>query len=551
MRAGEPRGAAPDLTRAPTDPSASPLQGQPGRDRQASRPAQRRWWVAAAWTVGILALFAFFLRIALSLEVDSDGANNALQAWDILHGNPLLHNWIIGDATYYTFDLPIFTITEAFFGLHAISLHVAGAVIYLIIAVSAMALARTNSSGAAAAVRCGIVVAVLAAPFTNHSSTWIMLAKPDHVGTTALLLLYFLLIDRGLGRRFTPPLLFVILCAGQIDDALVLYVAVPAIVVVSIYRTVAARTIRSGDTAIAVAALISVPVSMLIRSAMIHLGGYVMIAPRVKLQSFGQLAHNGYLTLRSIVIMFGTQLPAGSPLGLVGTAFGIACLTAAGFGFGKVVWNWRTAGPAEQMMCVAIVVNVCAYLFSTLPVDTNPREIAALVPCGAVLAARALVPARISAVRRSRLALVAAAAAALLPLTAAATHPAQKPAASSIAAWLEAHGLSYGIAGYWDAADVTVVSGNRVRVRSVQAWGTHLAVADWETKTDWYNASVHDATFVIAGIGPYTHSLIPASVFEQYLGRPAAIYTVAGRQILLYRFNVLSRVTPGPAQAGP
>ena len=47
------------------------------------------------WIVGCLALFAFYLRISFIGSVTSDGANNALQAWDMLHGHLLLHGWII------------------------------------------------------------------------------------------------------------------------------------------------------------------------------------------------------------------------------------------------------------------------------------------------------------------------------------------------------------------------------------------------------------------------------------------------------------------------
>jgi len=62
---------------------------------------------AAAWIVGALALFALYLRISFTGHVTSDGANNALQAWDMWHGHLLLHGWIMGDATYYTFELPV------------------------------------------------------------------------------------------------------------------------------------------------------------------------------------------------------------------------------------------------------------------------------------------------------------------------------------------------------------------------------------------------------------------------------------------------------------
>ena len=47
-----------------------------------------------------MALFAFYPRISFTGHVTSDGANGALQAWDMLHGHLLRHGWIIGDATY-------------------------------------------------------------------------------------------------------------------------------------------------------------------------------------------------------------------------------------------------------------------------------------------------------------------------------------------------------------------------------------------------------------------------------------------------------------------
>src|SRR5579864_3014515 len=107
--------------------------------------AVRRRWTAAAWVCGGLALFAVFLRISLASPVNSDGANNALQAWDMLHGHLLLHGWVTGDASVYTFELPLLAITESLFGLTSITCHIASALTYLTVAACCVALARTNS----------------------------------------------------------------------------------------------------------------------------------------------------------------------------------------------------------------------------------------------------------------------------------------------------------------------------------------------------------------------------------------------------------------------
>jgi len=502
-------------------------------------PAARRWRTVAAWTGGGLALAAFSLRISLSRTANSDAANNALQAWDMLHGNATLHNWVLGDATYYTLDLPVYAITEVFLGLHTITQHVAAALTYLIVVGCAVAVAVTDSRGPARAARCGVVVAVMAAPLLANVLT--PLAQPNHTGTSAILLAAVLLIDRFPGRRFTPALLCAILCAGQIGDDTIRYVAVPAIVAVSVYRVLAARKIRAADTAIAVAAVASVPLATLVRAAMLRMGAYSMIAPKTGLSPAAQWPHNAAIALHHIRLLYGTIVVPGAVLGSVGTAFGRACLLAAAFGFLRVAWNWRTARRAEQLLCVAIVVNVGAYIFSTIPAPGNDYELVAVLPCGAILAARGLVPGRIAGRSAARAVVAAAGIAALLPLTAAATAPIASQAAP-LAAWLEAHDLRYGIGWYWDASILTLQSAGQVQVCAVTAVPQGIGAYAWETDAAWYDPSKHDATFVVAPLS-HQQEWFTAAIYN-YFGRPAATYREAGVLILVYRKNLLSQVLP-------
>src|SRR5271165_1893080 len=539
MDTGEQQPGLRDLAGAQGTAPAPRLR-HAGQVDPAVRPGQAagRWRTVAAWTGGGLALAAFSLRISLSHPVNSDGANNALQAWDMLHGNYLLHNWVLGDATYYTLDLPVIAVTQIFLGLHAIACYVACALIYLIVVACAVAVAVTDSRGPARAARCGVVVAVMAAPLLANVLT--PLGQPDHTGTSAILLVAFLLIDRFPGRRFTSPLLCAILCAGQIGDSTIRFVAVPAIVVVSVYRVLAARKIRVADSAIAAAAVASVPLTTVVRAAMLRMGAYSMIAPKTSLAPAAQLPQHAALALHQIRMLFGTIVVPGAALGRAGTAFGLACLVAAALGFGRVAWTWRTARRAEQLLCVAIVVNVGAYIFSTIPVPSNAHELVAVLPCGAILAARGLVPGRV--------AVAVAGIAALLPLTAAATMPSAAQRTAPLAAWLEAHGLRYGIGWYWDASVVTVQSAGQVQVRVVWPAQQGIGGYDWETDAAWYDPSQGDATFVVTPLARQQDWFTGA--IYNYFGRPAATYREAGVLILVYRKNLLSQVLPAlPLQA--
>src|SRR5690348_6784946 len=155
--------------------TATVVEPPPDPEGAGTRPAARRWLAAAAWVVGTFALFALFLRISLSSQVNSDGAVNGLQAWDLLHGNVLLRGWWIADVNFYFFELPLNAITAAAFGLGNFAAHVASALTYLFVAVLAVALAVTGSRGTARAVRCAVVIMVLAAPLLTMTSLRLVL----------------------------------------------------------------------------------------------------------------------------------------------------------------------------------------------------------------------------------------------------------------------------------------------------------------------------------------------------------------------------------------
>jgi hypothetical protein len=151
-----------------------------GRPDPGVRPAGRRWLAAAALVGGSLALTALFVRISLTTRVGSDGGNNALQAWDLLHGHLLLHGWQIGDANYYFLELPVMALTEALLGLGDFAEHVSSALTYML--VTAVAVAVADSRGTARAARSAVVLAVMAAPLFA-GAVFLVLEEPDHVGT--------------------------------------------------------------------------------------------------------------------------------------------------------------------------------------------------------------------------------------------------------------------------------------------------------------------------------------------------------------------------------
>ena len=86
--------------------------------------------------------------------VGSDGGSIALQGWDILHGNLLLHGWAMSDVSFYPTELPQYAMLEWLRGLSPDVVHVGGAMTYTTVLLLA-GLAAKGGSPPGAGLRAG------------------------------------------------------------------------------------------------------------------------------------------------------------------------------------------------------------------------------------------------------------------------------------------------------------------------------------------------------------------------------------------------------------
>ena len=152
-------------------------------------------------------LFFCYWRQSQAAPLSSDGAGNVLQAWDMLHGNLLLHNWWVSDVSFYTTELPQYMLIEALTGLGPWVVHVAAAMTYTLLVLLAALLAKGNARGGKGRARALLAAGLMLAP--QLSATSILLLSPDHIGTAVPLLVTWLLIDRT-----RDPAALVRACAG-------------------------------------------------------------------------------------------------------------------------------------------------------------------------------------------------------------------------------------------------------------------------------------------------------------------------------------------------
>ena len=191
----------------------------------------RRWM---AWSSAAAVLFICYLRVSETVPVNSDGASKALQAWDILHGNLLLHGWWLGDVSFYTTELPQYALLELAFGMHSSVVHMAGAMTYTLVVLLAAMFAQGWTQGSAGIIRAVIAAGIMSAPQLGGGA-YILLLSPDHVGSTVPVLAALLILDRAPRRWYVPVSVSALLACALIADEVVLVTgSLPLVTICSI-----------------------------------------------------------------------------------------------------------------------------------------------------------------------------------------------------------------------------------------------------------------------------------------------------------------------------
>ena len=529
----------------------------------ADRGPARRTLVGGAWAVAALAAFAVYLRLASTRAVNSDGASQALQAWDMLHGNVLLRGWTTTDVSFFTTEVPQYALIELAHGLSQGVVHIAAAMTYTLVLLFAALVAKGTATGREAAARVAIGVGIMLAP-QLASGTNELLSSPDHIGTSVPLLIILLVIDRVQRPRWWVPVLVLALVAwADLADSIVLLAAVIPLALVCAFRVARSwrrPTPRWYEIALAGGALAGFGVAQIAYRIIRAAGGYTtrplgsQLAPPSEI--FG---HNLPIAAQGLLLLPGADflgLPAGaSTLFVVLHLVGVA---AAAAGIALAVWRCgrRDADFVNQLLLAGIVVNFIAYVATTHVTDvTSAREIAPALPFAAVLAGRELGPffgpRRVRAPRhgapRYRRVWVAALGVVLAGYVAGLglelTAPTAPPQAAQLTAWLESHPIGTGLSGYWQANVVALTSGGRVAVRSVVITDGRVAQAPANTKSVWFDPARSRADFVVLfpGVSGYPGFTDRQAVLATF-GKPARTYHVGQYTILWWPENLLADV---------
>ena len=428
------------------------------------------WWAwVAAYVVAGVTLFFCFRRLSETQPVTSDGAANALQAWDMLHGNLLLRGWTVSDVSFYTTELPEYMGVELIRGLGPDVVHVAAGFTYTLLVLLAALLAMGRAKGREALVRVLIASGIMIAPQLSPG-TFILLLSPDHTGTQVPLLVTWLVLDRAPRRWPVPPIIAVMLAWVQIGDRIALIVAVVPLALVCclrICRGLARREPLTSlwyEVSLAVAAVASAGAAWLAVRVIDRLGGYAVSPLPIALATPRAIPAQLRLTAHGVLVLYGADSSGLHPgVAAVFAVAHLAGLALAGWALGIAIWRFfRLDDLVVQVLAVAIIINLAAFALSTLPGNAYSfRQVVAVLPLGAVLAGRLL------SGRVVRLRPVPAPGVILACYVAALGYSAAQPAVpaqdQALAGWLVTRHLQAALTG--PAANVTTLdTGGRIQL---------------------------------------------------------------------------------------
>ncbi len=524
------------------------------RARRLRLPRLRLAAVGAAttWAVAAATLFVIYLHVARTSAVTSDGASNALQAWDMLHGNPLLRGWQLSDVSFYPTELVQYAAIERLRGLTPEVVPIASAMTYTLLALLAALLAKGRATGRDAIVRCVLAAGIMLAPQLGDG-IYVLMGSPDHIGSTVPVMVTFLLLDRAPRRWYTAVAAGLILAVGLTADGIVVYTGVMpvlAICAVRIYRSrfQLKKRWRASSFELTLAAA-TAPTIWLAPAALTLIarhGGFRVWPVSPLLASPGDLGRSLAVTGRGLLLLFGANF-FGHPAGFV-AALAFAHLIGLGLAAWATCATVRRLGRADLaagLLAAGVVLTLTAYLLSTRADDlASTRDITAVLPFGAAVAGRALAGRLASARLVPALALVLVGY--LISLGRLVTQPPAEPESAGLGSWLAAHHLTYGLAGYWNANVTTLDTAGRVQLRSVLANGTQITSDYWEVKSGWFDPAASYASFIVLVPSPPGFKRYPtvASVRRTF-GPPLRIYYVNSYTIVVWNKNLLDDVVRG------
>ncbi len=486
--------------------------------------AMRRDRKMLLWAAGALVLILFYYQIFVIEPVNSDTANAMLAAQDMARGNWRLHGWFMASDNYLGLDeisyALIWRITHNAF----LTLRLVPALQWSGLAVLAVYLAnRCGFSFQSMFVLSAALLIPAFGPYTEH----LYFQAPFHVPTTICMILTVMLCGKlfkagRLDWLWAILFAFIVIDASFSDPFFQLILTIPLLLALWVCKLPSYKRIIF-------LYLACVAIGMALLRLNLLTGGFTQPASNIPaLVRPNAIPGEIYRAMFLWLVTLGC-FPSGQPLWLMllaGLRIPLVALLISSVS--QCVRNFRKLEFIDLCLLLIVVTNICSVVF------TQSRS--------GISAARYLLPAWVCAsiltakfTKKDKVIAGYSLIISILALGLCGMKLAQLPEKSvhflvgdgGYVAALEAHGLTRGYAGYWQASDTTLATGGKIKVAAIilDRQG-HLSAYHWFAKQSWYEGDITSTRFFVS-TSDSAEWPKPSSIIAMF-GKPDDIFIVHG-----------------------
>jgi len=454
----------------------------------------------------LLLLFFSYRKLISAIPYREDTASPVLQAQDMLQGNLLLHDWALPPDTFWTSNIPFYLIGIVIKGSTPSLMINMPALFYSLVIIASLLMVyieKNKSSRSSLFYSLFIAFAILSTP----SILLLKIISPAaHLLTILYVLIslfalkYITLEKRGILPAF---IFFLFLALSAIGDPFALYVLIPPIILVFLYRLIAV-TKKKFSLFVIILSLVALLAAKATIFLVNHFNGFYFSSYPAKISfvSFNDFPKNISMGIQQLLSLFGGNF-FGLPLMSLDSLEAILHLSILLFllaVFFLSLKRWKDINLISQIAVLTIVIDFLAYFFSNQPYS-DPLAARYFLPVliyGGIITG---INWRIISQNKIIIRGIVIVGIILLFMTLPKFYlPVFQPPTYSLEQWLIRNHYRYGYSDWLGGATViTVDTLNQVKVRPIIGLYDKLIPFEWLSSKAWYRdeGEAREANFII------------------------------------------------------
>jgi hypothetical protein len=444
-----------------------------------------------------IVLYFIFNRFFATIVHNSDNASLYLEAKSVIDGNILLKGWTLPPDSFFTSDLLIAMLFVYIKGITPTLMNNVPAAIYAMLLISSILLVKQDKKVKEKYLNIIILLVLIGVPSEFYGEQIAM--APIHLTTILLLLITFLIIENIENNNnnnniyaFKMLLIGITCFLAYTGDPFALYIGIIPIIIVALIDIYLKKNIKINFSLI-LSLCTAVAISGFVEKWIKFAGGFNSVSLTQMFVTIEKFSFNFRLTIQGILDLFGADFFGRKLiqismfqliLHIIGIIFVIYC-------FIKLTKNSVDNNKIDNILLVAIIIDILAYLFSTNAVDIgSTRYLIPVIIYGSIIAGRFEIP----TFYINKLVLVSVLIISLCNIIffiPRAIAPVPNTPQIELSRWLNKHHLTYGYGSYWDSNIVTVSTNDEVKIRAVLWNGSKIVPYNWLSNKDWYLLDSH------------------------------------------------------------